>query len=223
MQAAKLEFGRDGAQLFAGTARPLLESIAQVLREYPGDRRGIRLTGLESLAPMLVPRGTLGAIAAQCMGRKGRPIRAILFDKSPAANWALGWHQDRTIVVAERRDVPGFGPWTVKQGMVHVAPPFELLARMATVRVHLDPVPASNAPLLIAPGSHRAFVREDAIAPEVERRGAIACVAETGDIWAYATPILHASAPSRSPARRRVLQLDYAAGDLPAGLEWLGV
>ena len=223
MQAAKLEFERDGAQLFAGTARPLLESVAQALLEYPDDRPGIRLTGLESLASMLAPGGTLGAIAAQCMGRRGRPIRAILFDKSLVANWALGWHQDRTIVVAERRDVPGSGPWTVKQGMVHVAPPFELLARMVTVRVHLDPVPASNAPLLIAPGSHRALIREEAIAAEVEHRGSVACLAETGDVWAYATPILHASEAARSPARRRVLQIDYAAEDLPGGLRWLGV
>lgn len=33
--------------------------------------------------------------------------------------------------------------------------PVELLAKMITIRVHLDDVPANNAPLLIAPGSHR--------------------------------------------------------------------
>ena len=66
-------------------------------------------------------------------------MRAILFDKTPATNWSLGWHQDRTIAVAKRADVNGFGPWTVKSGLLHVAPPFDILVRMVTLRVHLDP------------------------------------------------------------------------------------
>jgi hypothetical protein len=50
-------------------------------------------------------------------------------------------------------EAEGFGPWTRKHGALHVAPPFEILADMVTLRVHLDPVPATNAPLLVAPGS----------------------------------------------------------------------
>ena len=68
---------------------------------------------------------------------------------------AAGPAQDRTIVVTRRVEVEGFGPWTVKSGLLHVAPPFDQLAGMVTLRVHLDPVPETNAPLLIAPGSHR--------------------------------------------------------------------
>ena len=49
------------------------------------------------------------------------------------------------------------------------------------------------------------------------------CVAEAGDVWLYATPILHASEASHRPGHRRVLQVDYAAEELPGGLEWLGV
>jgi ectoine hydroxylase-related dioxygenase (phytanoyl-CoA dioxygenase family) len=108
--------------------------------------------------------------------------------------------------------------------MHHVAPPFDVLARMVTVRVHLDNVPATNAPLLIAPGSHRdGRVPVEAIADVVRRRGIRACVAAAGDIWAYATPILHASDAAAEPTHRRVLQLDFAAEELPGGLEWLGV
>jgi ectoine hydroxylase-related dioxygenase (phytanoyl-CoA dioxygenase family) len=88
--------------------------------------------------------------------------------------------------------------------------------------VHLDPVPADNAPLLIAPGSHRALVPEAEIPATVEACGTVACLAEAGDVWVYATPILHASARAQG-SRRRVLQIDYAAGALPGGLEWLGV
>jgi len=39
----------------------------------------------------------------------------------------------------------------------------------------------------------------------------------------YATPIVHASQAAPVPARRRVLQVDFAAVELPGGLEWLGV
>ena len=158
------------------------------------------------------------------MTAAARPVRAILFDKTAATNWALGWHQDRVIAVRERVETPGFGPWTRKHGALHVAPPFELLARMLTLRVHLDPVPATNGPLLVAPGSHRlGLVPQGEIAAVVERCGTAACLAEAGDIWAYSTPILHASERVHTPAHRLVLQVDYAAEDLPGGLEWLGL
>ena len=47
--------------------------------------------------------------------------------------------------------------------------------------------------------------------------GVRACHAAPGDVWAYSTPILHASAPSQSVDHRRVLQLDFASGELPRG------
>jgi hypothetical protein len=78
-----------------------------------------------------------------------------MFDKTLEANWAVAWHQDRTLPVAERFEIEGFGPWSTKDGLLHVAPPFEILARMITLRVHLDPVDAANAPLRAALGSHR--------------------------------------------------------------------
>lgn len=123
-----------------------------------------------------------------------------------------------------RRDVSGYGIWSRKQGIEHVEPPFAVIERMATLRVHLDDVPAGNAPLLVAPGSHRlGRVPEGEIADEVARCGTVVCLAARGDIWAYATAILHASAASSADGRRRVLQVDYAAEALPGGLEWLGL
>jgi len=112
----------------------------------------------------------------------------------------------------------------MKGGVHHVAPPIDLLARMLTLRVHLDPVPLNNAPLLTAPGSHRCgVVPTPNIAAMVVKCGTFACTAEHGDIWAYSTPILHASRAATPPTRRRVLQIDYSPDDLPDGLEWLGV
>lgn len=120
--------------------------------------------------------------------------------------------------------MPGYGSWTVKQGLVHVAPPFELLSKMLTIRVHLDPVDDANAPLLIAIGSHRlGLINEDEVSAAVERSTLVSCLADAGDVWVYSTPILHASDRAAPGRRRRVLQIDYSADALPSPLEWRGL
>lgn len=204
-------------------AASVLSALRSILATIPIERAGVRLHGVSGLRPLLDSDGAIGAIAASHLGRAARPVRALLFDKSDASNWSLGWHQDRTIAVAERREVEGFGPWTVKAGMVHVEPPPALQAMMVTLRVHLDPVDEANAPLLVAPGSHRlGRIPQADIASIVRLCGTVMCTAEAGDVWAYSAPILHASDAAAWPRRRRVLQVDYAAFDLPAGLQWLG-
>lgn len=219
-----MHFATDGAQRLDQAARAMLPAIERAIAPLPGDRPGLRLHDIPVLGALLASMGGIGAAVTPFAGAAARPVRAILFDKNPAANWSLAWHQDRTISVRERRDLPGFGPWTIKSGLLHVAPPFALLERMVTIRVHLDDVPADNAPLLIAPGSHRfGLVREEAIDAVVAQCGVHACEAQAGDIWIYATPILHASEAARLPKARRVLQVDYAAFDLPGGLEWSGI
>ncbi len=221
----ELRFDRDGPELMAGALdRGVLASLLGALPDQAADVAGLRLFGVEALRPFLGRDGPMGAAANVLTRGAARPVRAILFDKTPASNWSLGWHQDRVIAVRARLDVAGFGPWTQKHGVPHVAPPFEILMGMVTLRVHLDPVPAANAPLLVAPGSHRfGRVPQGAVRSVVEQCGVAACLASPGDIWIYATSILHASERASAPERRRVLQVDYATGDLPGGLEWLGV
>lgn len=227
-QATDVEVTNDlaasGALLFGGAVRPCLAALKAALDPFSGDEAGVRLHGVKALEPFLKSTGCVGAVAAAALGASARPVRAILFNKTPEANWSLGWHQDRTICVKERRDAPGFGPWTVKSGMIHVAPPFDLLTRMVTLRAHLDAVPDTNAPLLVAPGSHKfGRVTVDEVDDVVRRCGIVTCTAQAGDVWLYATPILHASEAASSPASRRVLQVDFASEELPYGLEWLGV
>ena len=217
-----LTFTRDGAAHQSAAAANLLPALDHIAAIQPQHRAGTRLHGLPDLAALLAT-GPIHAVAAKHIGPAARPVRAILFDKTAAANWSLGWHQDRTVAVRARHDVPGYGPWTVKQGILHVAPPFAVIARMATLRIHLDDVPAANAPLLIAPGSHRAFVPEAEIEAIVAHCGTHACLAERGDVWAYATPILHGSAPATGDGRRRMLQVDYTAHPLDPPLAWLGL
>jgi len=185
---------------------------------------GARLHGADILATVLAPTGAIGALAARLTSPAARPVRAVMFDKTPDANWAVAWHQDRTLAVRARVEVEGFGPWSVKDGLLHVAPPFEILQRMVTLRLHLDPVTSENAPLRVALGSHRlGRIAADQAGARAAEHEIITCLAEIGDVWAYATPILHASERANPPRRRRVLQIDYADFALPGGLEWIGL
>lgn len=222
---AQLELARDGAELAAAALDGVtLATLGQVLEGQPRGVAGVRLFGVEGLRSFLEAGGPIGSLAHKRLGPTTRPVRAILFDKTPSANWSLAWHQDRVVAVRERLEVDSFGPWTRKHGALHVAPPFEVLARMLTLRVHLDAVPQTNAPLLIAPGSHcLGRVPEADVPAVVNKCGVAICLAEAGDVWTYATPILHASERASAATHRRVLQVDYAAEDLPGGLQWLGV
>ena len=219
-----MAFQTDGAQLFKSALRPCIEELERALAPFPSEQAGVRIHGVDALDPLLRASGCIGAVASTVLGPSARPVRAILFNKTAETNWRLPWHQDRTICVRERREVPGFGPWSVKSGMHHVAPPCGLLARMVTLRAHLDDVPAANAPLLIAPGSHSyGRIAAHKVAAIVRRCGATACIADAGDVWLYSTLILHASERASAPGSRRVLQVDYAAEELAHGLQWLGV
>lgn len=221
---AALTLSGHGARLLAGAANAILDELDALAAELTAARAGQRLEGNAVLSALTAEGALLQRLAAEHVGNAARAVRAILFDKSAETNWALGWHQDRTIAVANRHDVTGFGPWTTKSGMTHVAPPFALLARMLTMRVHIDPVPRDNAPLLIAPGSHRAgLVREKDIAETIARYGSHACLAERGDVWIYATSILHASERATAGRHRRVLQIDFSADELPSPLAWRGI
>lgn len=223
--SAGADFARDGAihvpELLSSDELAAMRVLAD---QTVSARPGARLKSADVLAQILSTTGKVGALAVHLTSPAVRPVRAVMFDKTPDANWAVAWHQDRTVAVRRRIEFVGFGPWSTKDGLLHVAPPFEILQRMVTLRVHLDPVGTANAPLRAALGSHRlgrvAAVKAAARAAE---HVVIECLAEAGDVWAYATPILHASHRAEPPNRRRVLQVDYADFDLPGGLEWLGL
>ena len=224
MNVGQLRFDEHGAVRHDRAALSVLTELEAALAECPPDRPGIRVRGVPVLDTLLASDESLGWIACDRIGRAARPVRAVLFDKTPATNWALGWHQDRTIAVSKRHDVPGYGPWSVKAGIAHVEPPFDIIEVMVTLRIHLDDVPDDNAPLLIAPGSHGfGRIAEAVLIDVVARCGTAVCTARRGDVWAYSTPIVHASSASVGHAHRRVLQVDYAAVALPAPLEWLGI
>ena len=154
-------------------------------------------------------------------GGDPRPVRAIWFNKSADANWLVAWHQDLAIAVRERIDVAGFNAWSVKQGVVHVQPPVEILERMLTVRIHLDDADSQNGALRIIAGSHRhGKLDAAAIAHFRSSAGEVIAKVASGDALLMRPLLLHASGRSASGRPRRVLHLEYAGEDLPAGLAW---
>jgi len=220
----ELRLNSHGAERYPGAcSHEELLALAALADTVLSKRSGVRVFGHQSLNEILIDGG-MGRLAVALLGEAARPVRAIFFDKTADSNWSVGWHQDRTIAVRARRDVPGFGPWSIKAGATHVEPPFAIIAGMITMRVHLDACDADNAPLLVVPSSHRLGRVPVGQTGEVARRLChVACLAGTGDTWVYATSIIHASERAIVPRHRRVLQVDYSGTLLPSGLEWLGV
>jgi hypothetical protein len=197
---------------------------AILLSAVQAEKAGVRLRGMPGLKERIGMGSAPLRIAQDLLGPAAQPVRAIIFDKSSENNWSLGWHQDRTIAVAKRHNVTGFTRWTTKQGIQHVEPPFDIIADMVTLRLHLDAVSPSNAPLRIAPGSHRkGLILEQIYEETIKECGEFVCLAEAGDIWVYSTPILHASHAAETPMSRRVIQIDYSTVQLPRPLEWAGI
>lgn len=192
---------------------------------------------LSALAPVSSAgyRGLLGLAAVAKLARSARvsnilrphmpsepfPVRAIYFDKSSEANWLVPWHQDLTLAVRDRADVPGFGPWSTKDGIPHVQPPVELLEQVLTFRLHLDNADEFNGALRVLPGSHRLGRLSAKQIKELRTRHTeVLCGACAGDALLMRPLLLHASSRSTSPRHRRILHIEYAAFDLPSGLHW---
>ncbi|MFC5865177.1 phytanoyl-CoA dioxygenase family protein [Acidicapsa dinghuensis] len=156
------------------------------------------------------------------LGDKFFPVRGILFDKIPDANWKVPWHQDLTIAVQQRIETEGFGPWSIKSDVLHVQPPACILEKILTVRIHLDKCHADNGALRVIAGSHnKGRIAENEIAAVRELGREAVCEVDRGGVLLMRPLLLHASSPSSSPSHRRVIHIDYASIPLPNGLKWL--
>jgi ectoine hydroxylase-related dioxygenase (phytanoyl-CoA dioxygenase family) len=150
-------------------------------------------------------------IAKDILGGKAVPFRATLFDKSAEANWLVAWHQDTALPLREKKDTPGWGPWSLKEGVVYAHAPADALVCVVALRVHLDDSRAANGPLRVLPGTHREGVLTDdeirALGHEVP---AVDCLVEKGGVLAMRPLLVHASSKSRNDMARRVLHIEYA-------------
>jgi Phytanoyl-CoA dioxygenase (PhyH) len=149
------------------------------------------------------------------------PVRAIYFDKSSDTNWLVPWHQDLTLALRASAEVPGFGPWSTKDGIPHVQPPVALLEQMLAVRLHLDDADESNGALRVLPGSHHlGRLSPERIQELRSQQSDFLCAVSAGDALLMRPLLLHASSRSTSTRHRRVLHIEYAAFTLPNELNW---
>ncbi|HEV2717671.1 MAG TPA: hypothetical protein VGU64_20555, partial [Terriglobales bacterium] len=92
---------------------------ATLPRSRAGTRNALQVDAVTALARS----SRVFEIVREILGRDAIPYRATLFEKSPHANWLVAWHQDRAIPLRERRERAGWGPWSVKQGVIYAQAP----------------------------------------------------------------------------------------------------
>lgn len=169
----------------------------------------------------LVTSNKLLRIAKNYLNGNPSLVRVILFDKTPNNNWLVTWHQDKTICVSEKKEIEGWGPWTLKDKIHHVLPPLEVLNQMVTLRIHLDDSTIDRGCLRVVPGSHLLGILSNTqIQDATTTETAVNCEGRAGSILAIKPHLLHASSKAITPNQRRVIHAEYSCYNLPKGLAW---
>ena len=229
--AAIRSFQADGFSILPGVfGGPEIEDLIEAISQIENGR-GVRSRGgvyavrnLLRLSPAIDKLARSPEVCPIVEGyftKAAFPVRGTLFDKTTGANWLVPWHQDLTIAVVVRRDVLGYGPWTIKAGVCHVQPPIAILQDMLSVRIHLDECDESNGALRVLPGTHRLGRLTPEQVEEQQRLVVpVSCAVHAGDVVLMRPLLLHASSAASRAAHRRVIHIDYACSQLDGGLQW---
>jgi len=214
-------------RVFSVQYTELLKSELSLIADAEGVRRRGETYAIRNLLEgcaavrNLAKSSQLRALVDPILGSDTFPVRGLLFDKTAEANWLVPWHQDMTICVAEKREVSGYGPWSIKAGQWHVQPPTTVLERMLSVRIHLDHCDESNGALRVIPGTHgRGRLNPDAIRSAERASGISVCSIESGGVLLMKPLLVHASSAARNAAHRRVVHIDFANCELDGGISW---
>jgi ectoine hydroxylase-related dioxygenase (phytanoyl-CoA dioxygenase family) len=196
--------------------------IAELRGAIPTGRHGVRHLLRDAPAALrLAESAAIRVLVEAVIGERARVVRGLFFDKTPGANWKVGWHQDLTITVEGKHEEPGFGPWSVREGVAHVRPPQAVLESILALRIHLDDCGPENGPLRVIPGSHRdGLLDVDATSSSRARTSETICPVRAGGVMLMRPLLLHASSPAERPGHRRVIHLEYSAMELPGRLRW---
>jgi len=179
-------------------------------RSRAGIRHALSLSPVTAVArePQMIE------LAREVLGSEAFPFRATLFDKSPTANWLVVWHQDTALPLRERIDQPGWGPWSIKEGIDYAHAPTTALSQVLALRVSCDDSTLENGPLRVLPGTHTLGVLSDDTLHELSTRIApVDCVVPKGGVVAMRPLVVHSSSKSQTEMPRRVLHIEYAASE----------
>ena len=222
------QFWRDGVAVLqqvvlASDIDAIVALVEPLLHDGSKPRPGARrVLAREPRLREFVDAGPIRELMTALGGSGARPIRTLVFDKRPEANWLVPWHQDPTIAVRDRTDTTGFVNWNVKDGEVHCQPPLDVLESIFTIRIHLDRCGEESGPLRVVRGSHRTGLLGRQQLDDVVASGHIVeTITDRGGV-AVMTPLsVHSSPKATNPVhRRRVLHLECTAMELPNGLAW---
>lgn len=160
-------------------------------------------------------------LATSILGSSPNIVRVIYFDKTPNKNWLVTWHQDKTVALNTKKEIEGWGPWSIKDGTNHVQPPLEVLNQMVTFRLHLDDADENNGCLKVIPGSHKmGILSQTELTKIVNSYEPYLCKVQEGDLVLMKPHILHSSSKSTNPCNRRVVHVEYSNYQLPGNLKW---
>lgn len=167
----------------------------------------------------LVFNDNIRRVVQEIFGEKYFVVKSIYFDKPEASNWYVAYHQDLTISVDKKVELPGFGPWTTKQNQFAVQPPLTILENIYTIRIHLDDTDENNGALKVVPGSHaKGIHRPETIDWAIETENI--CNVEKGGIMLMKPLTLHGSNRTTNGKKRRVIHIEFSDMELPEQLSW---
>jgi ectoine hydroxylase-related dioxygenase (phytanoyl-CoA dioxygenase family) len=189
-------------------------ATANLRRSRAGVRHALGNAEVSSLAN----DSRLATIARSILGASAYPFRATMFEKTTEANWLVVWHQDTALPLRCRQETPGWGPWSVKEGVIYAHAPASALSQVLALRIHLDDSTSQNGPLRVLPATHTLGVlSDDAIHKLAEDIAPVECCVPRGGIVVMKPLVVHSSSKSQSDCARRVLHIEYAANTAMAG------
>lgn len=158
-------------------------------------------------------------IIREVFGEKYFVVKSIYFDKPEKSNWYVAYHQDLTISVDRKAELPDFGPWTTKQNQFAVQPPLDILENIYTIRIHLDDTDENNGALKVVPRSHaKGIYRPETIDWTIEAEEI--CKVDKGGMMIMKPLILHGSNRTTNGKKRRVIHIEFSDTELTAKISW---
>jgi hypothetical protein len=218
---------------FAILPSGLSPEVIDKLRKQLGPTTGAGRRGMlnhDSIKELAYSAPLLNLVRPHLHGEP-KAVRAIYFDKSQSVNWLVPWHQDLTIPIAPVAMATAGAyahaggnddsSWSIKGAHDRVQPPADALEHMITLRLHLDDTDEDNGAAKVIPGSHLyGKLSAEDIQQLRQQTPEVICRVASGEAMLMRPLLLHASGKSRSDRSRRILHIEYAALDLPEGLEW---
>ena len=204
------------------TQDEVFDLLTQISGEgLPRTRAGVRHAMRSNCVAQAARDPRMMQFARRILGAGAIAFRATLFEKLPDSNWLVGWHQDTALPLRDRRELSGWGPWSLKDNVNYAHAPADALEKIVALRIHLDDSTLENGPLRVLPGTHaQGVLTDDEIHAIAERKTSMDCPMPLGGVIAMRPLVIHSSSKSRTEKSRRVLHVEYAESiEIADGLE----